>query len=251
MGDSLAGVVLAAGAGTRLAPLTSLRPKALCPVGDRPLVDHAIGRLGSVAADVAVNAHHRWTDMATHLRGRAHLSVEEEPLGTAGALGHLRPWIDERPVLLTNADAWLPVDLQPFVDGWDGERVRLLCVRDPPRGDFGDLRYCGAALFPWAEVAMLEDAPAGLYEVCWQPRSRSGALDLVVHDGEFVDCGSPADYLEANLLASGGTSVVGDGARIGYDAVLERAVVWPGSEVAPYEVLVDAIRAEFLTVLVR
>ena len=42
MGDSLAAVVLAAGAGTRLAPLTSVRPKALCPVGDRPLLDAAL-----------------------------------------------------------------------------------------------------------------------------------------------------------------------------------------------------------------
>ena len=101
-------------------------------------------------------------------------------LGTAGALGHLRPWIDERPVLLTNADAWLPADLQPFVDGWDGERVRLLCVHDPGRPDFGDLRYCGVALFPWADGRRCSsDAPSGLYEVCWRPRRREGALDLV------------------------------------------------------------------------
>jgi hypothetical protein len=45
--------------------------------------------------------------------------------------------------------------------------------------------------------------------------------------------------------------VVGDGAIIGHDAVVERSVVWPGAEVAPLEVLIDAIRAEYLTVLVR
>lgn len=214
-------------------------------------MDHAIGRLGSAGADVAVNAHHRWTDMAAHLRGQAHLSVEPEALGTAGALGYLRSWIDERPVLVTNGDAWLPVDLAPFVEGWDGERVRLLCVRDPARGDFGELRYCGASLFPWRAVVVLEAVPSGLYELAWRARGEAGELDLVVHDGEFVDCATPADYLAANMLASSGSSVLGHGAQIGRGAVIERSVVWPGAEVAPREVLVDAIRAAHLTVLVR
>jgi NDP-sugar pyrophosphorylase family protein len=251
MADSVAALVLAAGAGTRLRPLTLLRPKALCPVGDRPLVDHALARVGPVTTDVTVNVHHGLDRMRAHLEGRVRLSVEQpEALGTAGALGLLRPWIDGRPVLVTNADAWLPADLRPFVDRWDGERVRLLCVEEPDRGDFGPLRYCGAALMPWSTVARLRAEPSGLYEVSWADAWHAGRLDLVVHDGPFVDCGTPADYLAANLAWSGGKPVVGEGAVIGAGAVLERSVVWPGSVVAPGEHLVDAIRADHLTVQV-
>src|SRR5215210_2189123 len=102
MGDSLAAIVLAAGAGTRLAPLTRVRPKALCPVGDRPLVDHALGRVEAVVGTgpdrVAVNAHAYADQLAAHVAGRAFVSVEQPvALGTAGALAHLRPWLDGRP----------------------------------------------------------------------------------------------------------------------------------------------------------
>src|SRR5439155_3371852 len=72
----LAGVVLAAGAGTRLRPLTTLRPKALCPVGTVPLLDLALARLapltGGLPADLAVNAHeHAFAPaVAAHVAGR-------------------------------------------------------------------------------------------------------------------------------------------------------------------------------------
>jgi hypothetical protein len=247
-GDSLAGVVLAAGAGTRLRPLTDLRPKALCPVGNVALVDGAIERLREVTSAIAVNAHHRRDQLEDYLAGRdVYVSVEaDEALGTAGALGFLRPWIGGRPVVVTNADAWLRVDLRPFVAGWDGRRVRLLVVPDPERGDFGDLRYAGVALLPWEVVRGFEPVPSGLYEVCWRPAWEQGALDLVVHDGAFVDCGTPADYLAANLLASGGESVIAPSAVV--EGVVERSVVWPDSVVARGEVLRDAIRAGPFTV---
>ena len=151
--------------------------------------------------------------LVSHDGPALHLSIERDrALGTAGALGRLREWIDGRPVLVTNADAWLPVDLGPFVDGWDGERIRLLVVEDRARPDFGSARYCGVALLPWADVADLEPHPSGLYEVSWRYAFELGRLDLVDHEGLFVDCGTPADYLRANLLASGGASVIGPGA---------------------------------------
>lgn len=250
-------MVLAAGAGTRLRPLTRLRPKALCPVGNRPLVDHARDRLATATTDVAVNVHHGREAMEAHLGptgpGRPpHLSIEPgEARGTAGALGLLRDWIDGRPTLITNADAWLPVDLGSFLAEWDGERTRLLCVRDPIRGDFGDLRYCGAALMPWAAVEPLGPEPSGLYERSWAASQEDGSLDLVVTDGPFVDCGTVADYLRANLTWSDGASVVGVGAEVDPAAELVRSVVWPGARVRAEERLVDAVRAGSLTVLVR
>ncbi len=249
-------MVLAAGAGSRLRPLTRLRPKALCPVGDRPLVDHARDRLRTVTDSVAVNVHHGRGQVEGHLAGAMgrglHLSIEEgEARGTAGALGLLRPWIEGRPTLVTNADAWLSVDLGSFVARWDGERTRLLCVEDPARGDFGSLRYCGVALMPWPAVAPLGPEPSGLYERSWARSESAGTLDLVVHDGAFIDCGTPADYLGANLTWSAGHPVVGEGAEVSATAELVRSVVWPGARVGPHERLVDAVRAGPLTVLVR
>jgi N-acetyl-alpha-D-muramate 1-phosphate uridylyltransferase len=228
----------------------------MCPVGDRPLVDHAVDRVARHVpgnGSIAVNVHHRRDLLEAHLAPLGvHVSVEEpEALGTAGALGQLREWLDGRDVLVTNADAWLPADLDALVGGWDRTRVRLLGVEDRDHGDFGDLRYCGASLHPWSAVAEFAAVPSGLYEMCWAERWAAGTLDLVRHDGPFVDCGTAADYLRANLLASGGGPVIGAGASIGRGAVLERTVVWPGAEVAPGEVLVDAIRADEMTVLVR
>lgn len=269
-------MVLAAGAGRRLAPLTRERPKALCPVGDVALVDHAIARLaralggpprstdvavgpGDMAVgpgDVAVNVHDGRAQMEAHLSETpVHCSIEApRALGTAGALGQLRSWIDGRPVLVTNADAWLPpeVDLAGFVAGWDGERPRVLAVDDHRRPDFGSARYCGVALLPWSVVACLEAEPTGLYEACWRQAWSAGSLDLVTHPGPFVDCGTPADYLAANLLASGGISVIGRGATVGVGARVVRSVLWRGARVADGEALVDGVRTGGrITVLVR
>ena len=63
----------------------------------------------------------------------------------------------------------------------------------------------------------------------------------MVTDAPVVDCGTPARYLRANLLWSGGESVIGDGAVVEGEVV--RSVVWDGARVAAGERLVDAIRA--------
>jgi MurNAc alpha-1-phosphate uridylyltransferase len=239
--DEVAAFVLAAGAGTRLRPLTDILPKALCPVNNVALVDLAIERVRPLTSMVAVNVHHGRAQLEAHLAGRAHLSIEEpDVLGTAGALGQLRDWIDGRPTVVVNADAWHRFDLSRLVDGWDGERVRLLVVDQPERGDFGPWRYCGASIMPWSEVCGLPAAVGGLYELCWGPRWAEGRLELTPCTGTYFDCGTPADYLAANLAASGGESVVGKGAQV--DGELVRSVVWPGGIVHRGERLVDSIR---------
>jgi N-acetyl-alpha-D-muramate 1-phosphate uridylyltransferase len=238
--DEVAAVVLAAGAGTRLRPLTEILPKALCPVNNVALVDLAIERVRPLTQTIAVNVHHGRAQLEAHLIGRVHLSVEPELLGTAGALGRLRDWIDGRPTVVVNADAWHRFDLAALVGGWDGERVRLLVVEDADRGDFGPWRQCGASLMPWSEVRRLPAAFGGLYEATWGPRWAEGRLELIACTGQFFDCGTPADYLAANLAASGGHSVVGQGARV--DGELVRSVVWPGGVVRRDERLVDSIR---------
>ncbi len=253
---SIVGVVLAAGLGTRLQPLTFERPKALCPVGGRALVDLALERLSPVTDQVAVNAHHHARRIADHLAGRrggrgdrpVHLSVEEaEPLGTAGALGRLRPWIEGRSVLVVNADAWCEAPLAPLLTGWDGATVRVLVHGEHA---FHPRSRVAGALLPWSDVVGLPDAPAGLYETCWRAAAAGGRLEAVRFDGPFVDCGTPADYLAANLLASGGASVIDPSAEVGGTVVA--SVVWDGASVRPGEHLWHAIRMTTgRTVLVR
>jgi NDP-sugar pyrophosphorylase family protein len=246
----VAGVVLAAGAGTRLRPLTLLRPKALCPVGGRPLVDLAVERVAGVTGAVAVNVHHGREQLEAHLAGRVHVSVEERAaLGTAGALGHLRDWLGGRAALVVNADTWCPAPLDPLLDGWDGERVRILVAGRPVASPA--MRVAGA-LLPWAEVRRLDAVPSGLWEVSWRPAAAAGRLDVVglAPGSAFVDCGSPGSYLAANLAAAGGRSVLGPGATV--EGEVERSVVWPGATVRHGERLWQAIRAtDRVTVLVR
>lgn len=238
---SLAGVVLAAGAGTRLRPLTDVVTKALCPVNGVPLVDRALARLEPHVEELAVNAHHRPEALIAHVEGRAHVSWERpRPLGTAGALGLLRPWIDGRGALVTNADAYFAGDLDALVRDWDGERVRLLVHPSSAKPFFADAGYSGSCLLPWSLVATLEPVPTGLYEVAWRRLWEAGQLELVSSGAPFIDCGTPADYLRANLHASGGASVVGAGAQV--QGELVRSVVWAGERVERGERLVESIR---------
>jgi MurNAc alpha-1-phosphate uridylyltransferase len=245
------GIALAAGAGTRLRPLTELRPKALCPVGNVALLDRALEHLRSRTEAIAVNCHHLADQIIAHVGAAAHLSVERpRALGTAGALGQLRAWIDGRDVLLINADAYLTAAgdggaLDRLIDGWDRRRCRLLVTPIAAPGDFDDrgdpVRYVGACLLPGHAVSMLDATPSGLYEVLWRRELAAGRLDLVRHDGTAIDCGTPSDYLRANLHASGGDSVIGAGAIV--EGRVERCVVWPGARVMPGEHLVECIRA--------
>ena len=245
--DDVAGVVLAAGEGTRLRPLTFERPKAMCPVGNTPLVDWAIGRVAPHVGAMAVNVHESAPMLLAHLEGRLHTSVERgERLGTAGALGRLRPWIDGRHVLVHNADAFLDSDLTELLDGWSGERPRLLVRTETGPADFGPRRYVGACLLPARLVDTLPDEPAGLHRLVWAPAILDGTLELVEVLGTSIDCGTAADYLRANLHVSHGASVVAE------DAVVEgsviRSVVWPGARVEAHERLVEVIRTPHVTV---
>lgn len=254
LAGELAGLALAAGAGRRLLPLTLLRPKPLCPVGDRTLLDWALDPLQAAVGAIAVNVHHGAEAIGEHLEQRfehgaraVHVSVEETvALGTAGAVGQLRSWLDGRGVVVVNSDTWHRADLAAFIAGWDGERVRILSQTPGP---FGPRSGVVASILPWATVRSLDPTPSGLWELVWQDVLAAGTVDVVHEAGVVVDCGRPADYLRANLEWSGGESVIGEGAVV--EGTVERCVVWPGAHVASREHLVDAIRADRRTVLIR
>ncbi|MET8279053.1 sugar phosphate nucleotidyltransferase [Micromonospora sp. NPDC005174] len=268
--EDLCAVVLAAGEGTRLRPLTERVPKALCPVGNVPLLDRALDRLAGLGltgpARVAVNACYLADQVVAHVGDRAHLSVEPgDPLGTAGGVANLRDWIDGRPVLVGNADAYLAdpttapgPDVAALLDGWDQDSVRLLGqpAADPAApGTFAGHCFTGFSLLPWRLVRDLPVVFSDLVRAMWRPAEAAGTLDVVPYGGTFYDTGTPADYLAANLHATAGgvlvdasatvtgscvESVVGAHATVGGD--VRRSVIWPGATVWHGEHLWDVIR---------
>jgi MurNAc alpha-1-phosphate uridylyltransferase len=203
---TLAALVLAAGRGERLRPLTDMIPKPLLTVGGSTLLDGALARVGTVVPispdDVAVNANWLAAQIVAHVDGRVHVSLEQPAaLGTAGAIGAIRPWLGERDLLVANGDAWWrgDVQLRRFVDEWDRRRPRLLVVADADRPDFdGRWRFAGVSLLPGAIARTLEPVPSGLYERVW----RDTPVDLVPTAAEFIDCGTPADLQRARDLAA-------------------------------------------------
>lgn len=263
----LCAVVLAAGEGRRLRPLTERTPKALCPVGNVPLLDRALARVaGAGVGAVAVNAAYLADQIVDHVAGRAYVSVEPDgPLGTAGGIAHLKRWIDGRGVLVGNADAYLtdPVrepgkDVAALLEGWDGHTVRLLTLPNLPgtTGGFSGRRFAGFSLLPWSYVRDLPRAKGELVGAVWRPAEAAGELELIGYGGAYTDTGTPADYLQANLdAARGGTlidptatvtgrvtnSVIGAGATVHGDVT--GSVVWPGATVAAGESLTGVIRA--------
>ncbi len=268
--DAVCAIVLAAGEGQRLRPLTERLPKALCPVGNVALLDRALSRIAGLGlngpGEVAVNAAYLGDQVVEHVNGRAHLSVEPDgPLGTSGGVGRLRGWVDGRAALVGNADAYLSdprrppgTDIAAMLDGWDGTTVRMLTrPTDPGQpGGFSGRRFAGFSLLPWRYVWQLADQPGELVRTVWRPAEAAGELELIGYDGCYIDTGTPADYLAANLHAAGGgslidpsatvtgrcvDSVIGAGAVVG--GSLTRCVVWPGGTVAEDQVLTDAVRA--------
>jgi NDP-sugar pyrophosphorylase family protein len=175
------------------------------------------------------------------------VSVEDgDRLGTAGALGRLAGWIGDRHVLVHNADAFLDSDLAELLDGWTGEHPRLLVRTEDRPADFGHHRFLGVSLLPGHLAHELPDAPAGLYRLVWGPAYADGTLELVEVRGTAIDCGTPADYLRANLHVSHGASVVADDAVV--EGSITRSVVWPGARVEADETLVEVIRTPLVTV---
>jgi N-acetyl-alpha-D-muramate 1-phosphate uridylyltransferase len=255
-------VVLAAGIGQRLRPLTGLVPKALCPVGNVPLLDLALARVAALGltgpGDVAVNACYLAGQVVEAVGDRAYLSVEPgpDPLGTSGGVAALRDWIDGRGVLVGNADAYLAGgDLTPLLDGWDGLSTRLLGVPSETGREFGAHRFAGYSLLPWHRVAALEPVPTDLVRTVWRPAEAAGELTVVGYPGTYLDTGTPRSYLAANLHAAGGGVLLGAGAVLSGradDAVIgagatvagtvTRSVVWPGATVGPDERLFETIR---------
>lgn len=111
-------MILAAGLGTRLQPYTRTIPKALFPVGGKPLLDIAINNLiGAGCEALVINTHHlheRIDDFIAQRSDAIEVQIRHEPtiLGTGGAIKNVEDFWDDRPFMVINADVFSTIDLK-------------------------------------------------------------------------------------------------------------------------------------------
>jgi MurNAc alpha-1-phosphate uridylyltransferase len=225
-------MLLAAGLGTRLKPVTDTLPKPLIEVDGRALIDHALDRLEAAGVtDVVVNTHHLADRVEAHLKGRTspaiRLSPEKELLETGGGIASALTLLGDGPFFTVNADAfWLngPFDaLKRLADTWDDARMDGLLLLHSTveaygytgRGDFragGDgllERRPETEVSPWLFTGiqilhprLFKDAPKGafslnrLYDQAIEAERFYGA----VHDGEWFHVGTPEGLKEAETF---------------------------------------------------
>lgn len=252
-------MILAAGLGTRLRPLTEHLPKPLVPIGDRPAVAHVIDHLRAAGAGVIVmNTHHLAEPLAAFAR-EAGVLVSEEPgelLGTAGGLRNAGAHLGAGPALVWNGDITGSLDARALWHAHlEGGAAATLMIVPRPRGEgnvgvdaSGRLTRLRRETVAGGEIAggdftgvhvVGEEARATLPRVgclvsdVYLPHlRRGGALAAIPTRAPFVDVGTLDAYLEANLawLASRGLErFVGHGAEI--RAEVTRSVVGRGARV--------------------
>ncbi len=225
-------MLLAAGLGTRMRPLTAALPKPLLPLGGRTLLDHAIDRLEAVGVErIVVNTHWQAPRMEAHLaarQGGPAVVVQHEPdlLDTGGAVraaleaGHL----GTAPFFVVNGDAF-------WLDGPRPALARLAASFDAARHDalllvhrtahvhadvgFGDFaidpegrvrrrREREVAPYVFAGVqllapALFDAAPGRAFSMnrVWDRAIATARLAALVHDGLWFHLSTPADLTEA------------------------------------------------------
>ncbi|WP_425505239.1 nucleotidyltransferase family protein [Sphingomonas sinipercae] len=218
-------MVMAAGLGKRMRPLTATRPKPLVEVAGKPLLDHVLVRLqGAGVRRAVVNVHYLADAVEAHLAARdfgLDIAISDERsllLETGGGLVHAEPLIDADPFLCVNSDnLWIdgPADtLRLLASHWDDSRMDALLLLVPHAraqnhrglGDFhmdrsGRLRRRErnrVAPFVYTGIQMLskrllEGAPTGAFStnILWDRAIEQGRCFGAVHQGLWFDVGTP------------------------------------------------------------
>ncbi len=274
-------IVLVGGFGTRLRPLTLCAPKQMLPVGGVTMLERVVAKLGEHGVDEVVLSLGYQPDAFTSMFPdgtcagvRLVYAVEPEPLDTAGAIAFAArvAGLDER-VLAVNGDVLTDLDVADLWsrhEAFGGEAtIALTPVEDPSRfgvvpiDDDGRVEAFiekpapGTAPSNWINAGTYVLEPSVLHGV--DPDRRvsieretfpslveRGQLFAVHSDAYWIDAGTPAAYLQANLdLLDGirGSFEVGidPGARIDPDAKVTRSMVGAGAVVAGGTELIDSV----------
>lgn len=229
-------MVLAAGLGTRMRPLTNDRPKALVEVGGRALIDHVLDRLAEAGvARAVVNVHWFADRLEAHLAGRVRnpeIAISDERaelLETGGGLKKAAPLLGVAPVFAANIDSvWTDrgdalADLSRLWDPARMDAALLLARREGSIGFEGDgdfflgqdgrLTFRGdAASAPYAYMGMhicrpdyVADGPDGPFSLSqfWRRSAAAGRLFGCVLDGDWMHVGDPEARDEAEARLTG------------------------------------------------
>jgi N-acetyl-alpha-D-muramate 1-phosphate uridylyltransferase len=215
-------MVLAAGLGTRLRPVTDTIPKPLIEINGRTLLDHAIDRLALVGVErVVVNVHYKAAMVAAQLARRDHprieISHETELLDTGGGVARALPSLDDVFFVVNSDLLWL--------DGQDRTLQRLATAFDPERmdailllqrtvtavgyegsGDYlidasgyphrrgereiAPFLFAGLQLLHSRAFAGISDRVFSLVRI-FDRAEEAGRLQAIVHDGEWYHIGTP------------------------------------------------------------
>lgn len=225
--------VLAGGLGTRLQGVLVDRPKVLAPVGGRPFLDWLLEWLTREGARRAVLClGHRADAVRRHLDRKEFpglevvLSVEPRPLGTAGAVGFARQWLETDPVVVLNGDTMTAVDLAAFAaeHRQSGAAVSVACVRVPDPGRYGRVEIDGEGrvlsfrekapaaspgwinggvyMFGRVMLDRLAVLPSGSLELDVLARMPTGSIHAFRTEGGFLDIGTPQSLAAAGDFAS-------------------------------------------------
>jgi MurNAc alpha-1-phosphate uridylyltransferase len=207
-------MILAAGRGERMRPLTDRVPKPLLRVAGRPLIEHHLRMLaGGGIRQIVVNVAHLAGQLRSFLGdGRTwglEITIIEEPPGaleTGGGVYNALPHLGDRPFLVINGDVWCPLVPASLPKLAPADRAHLLLVDNPPHnpvGDFGlrDGRVCvagGAERLTFAGISLLDPR---LFAACTPgafplaPLLReavaAGQVSGHRHRGDWVDVGTP------------------------------------------------------------
>lgn len=218
-------LLLAAGYGTRLKPLTDHVPKPLTLFMGRPILDLVYSQVLAAGIDqVAVNTHHLAETLALHIqnsplyRQPIHLSYEKEILGTGGSINPLRPWLGSDDLLIFNGDIVTSLDLKGFLSAFAQSRAIASMVLLPHKEgttpvyvqkgrivSIGE-EVAGASKKTFAGVhilskAFIEALPAtGFLSVIdsYKALLKDHPVLAFDHNGYWADLGIPRDYLEAH-----------------------------------------------------
>ena len=236
MSGPAAAMVLAAGVGSRMRPLTDHRPKALVEVAGRPLIDHVLDRLVEAGVRTAVvNVHHFADQMEAHLARRTApaIRISDERAGlldSGGGIAHALPQLGEWPIFVANIDnIWVEgatPALETLAAAWDPGRMDICILLAPrertsgferPEGflrdEDGRLTHSNSATPPppynnvgiqILKSQVLAGQPAGAFSVVpiWKRLSAAGRLYGAVMDGFAMHVSDPAgrDAVERRLL---------------------------------------------------